>query len=220
MRRWYHFAPSAAHTTPHAKPSRYVKQARFDANTAALLRAWGGIVLQLIQDVGKSEAVPGDLHLAEGTYHVTHCSSPEYKCYPPFEDRACKIGTDCNYELSQLRWGLTAVLRLGAEYNLSANLTAAGVDVSWWQALLDGKLVWVAWVLQHHIPIVSPHFSGTLMQNCLATSVHVFAVLVCCNRYYPLDDATGFRLDANCSFNCPHRHFSHLLQIFDLQTVE
>ena len=37
--------------------------------------------------------------------------------------------------------------------------------------------------------------------------------------WYPWDHATGFRLDADCSFECPHRHFSHLLQIYDLETV-
>ena len=37
---------------------------------------------------------------------------------------------------------------------------------------------------------------------------------------YPIDDETGFRLDAKCAFECPHRHFSHLLQIFDLETLE
>ena len=34
---------------------------------------------------------------------------------------------------------------------------------------------------------------------------------------YPIDDTTGFRLSSNCSFLCPHRHFSHLLQIYDLE---
>lgn len=167
--------------TPHGSFShpRYVKQAKFDANTPALLRAWTGIVAQLVSDVGKTESAPGTLHLERGTYHVVHCSSPEYKCYPPFEDRACTIGTDCNYELSQLRWGLSTALDMASKYGLQANLTAAGVDASWWQDLLDGKLV-----------------------------------------YYPIDERTGFRLDANCAFDCPHRHFSHLLQVFDLQTVE
>ena len=38
--------------------------------------------------------------------------------------------------------------------------------------------------------------------------------------WYPYDDTTGFRLDQNCAFECPHRHFSHLLQLFDLETVQ
>ena len=38
--------------------------------------------------------------------------------------------------------------------------------------------------------------------------------------WYPHDDTTGFRLDENCAFECPHRHFSHLLQMYDLETVE
>ena len=37
--------------------------------------------------------------------------------------------------------------------------------------------------------------------------------------WYPYDDITGFRLDASCAFECPHRHFSHLLQLYDLETV-
>eukprot|EP00658_Telonema_sp_P-2_P046191 TRINITY_DN3430_c0_g1_i10.p1 TRINITY_DN3430_c0_g1~~TRINITY_DN3430_c0_g1_i10.p1 ORF type:complete len:700 (-),score=109.31 TRINITY_DN3430_c0_g1_i10:79-2070(-) len=37
--------------------------------------------------------------------------------------------------------------------------------------------------------------------------------------WYPHDNGTGFRLDAHCRFECPHRHFSHLLQIYDLETV-
>ena len=34
---------------------------------------------------------------------------------------------------------------------------------------------------------------------------------------YPIDNETGFRLSSNCSFLCPHRHFSHLLQVYDLE---
>ena len=37
---------------------------------------------------------------------------------------------------------------------------------------------------------------------------------------YPVDDSTGFRLSSNCSFLCPHRHFSHLLQIYDLENSQ
>lgn len=37
---------------------------------------------------------------------------------------------------------------------------------------------------------------------------------------FPVDPSTGYRLSSNCSFNCPHRHFSHLLQIFDLEVVD
>ena len=37
---------------------------------------------------------------------------------------------------------------------------------------------------------------------------------------FPVDPSTGYRLSSNCSFNCPHRHFSHLLQIFDLELVD
>lgn len=57
---------------------QYVKQARFDANTTALLLAWRGLVNELGVQAGKTEAAPGSLHPANGTYHITHCNSPEY----------------------------------------------------------------------------------------------------------------------------------------------
>ncbi len=33
----------------------------------------------------------------------------------------------------------------------------------------------------------------------------------------PFDSATGYMLDAACTFDCPHRHFSHLLHAYDLE---
>ena len=91
------------------------------------------------------------------------------------------LAQDCNYELSQLRWGLETALQLTAQFSLESELKAQfGVDIGWWQDLIapGGKLTW-----------------------------------------YPYDDVTGFRLDTECAFECPHRHFSHLLQIYDLETV-
>jgi hypothetical protein len=79
-----------------------------------------------------------------------------------------------------LRWGLQTSLELVATYGLQSQLLGYGVDISWWQALLDGGML--AW--------------------------------------YPYDDVTGFRLDKSCAFECPHRHFSHLLQLYDLETVQ
>ena len=38
--------------------------------------------------------------------------------------------------------------------------------------------------------------------------------------WYPYDNATGFKLDQDCEFRCPHRHFSHLLHLYDLETVQ
>eukprot|EP01047_Picozoa_sp_COSAG01_P071505 COSAG01_NODE_11117_length_2004_cov_1.414173_2_plen_356_part_00 len=36
----------------------------------------------------------------------------------------------------------------------------------------------------------------------------------------PSDHATGYRLSAGCIFACPHRHFSHLLGLYDLETED
>ena len=36
---------------------------------------------------------------------------------------------------------------------------------------------------------------------------------------YPTDPERGYKLSAECNFLCPHRHFSHLLMIYDLETV-
>jgi len=36
---------------------------------------------------------------------------------------------------------------------------------------------------------------------------------------FPADQTTGYRLSKDCAFSCPHRHFSHLLQIFDFEVV-
>ena len=38
--------------------------------------------------------------------------------------------------------------------------------------------------------------------------------------WYPNDSETGFRLDQKCAFECPRRHFSHLLQLYDLEEVQ
>jgi hypothetical protein len=124
------------------------------------------------------------LKLIGGTYHVVGCSSPEYNCYPPFQDRMCHTKQDCNYEIAQLRWGLTTVLdMIKADPTLAQSPCGTqdpcAVDFAWWHKLITGALTW-----------------------------------------YPYDDVTGFRLDVNCAFECPHRHFSHLLQMYDLETVE
>jgi alpha-L-fucosidase 2 len=37
---------------------------------------------------------------------------------------------------------------------------------------------------------------------------------------FPTDKLTGYRLSVDCPFACPHRHFSHLLQIYDLEVVD
>jgi hypothetical protein len=42
---------------------------------------------------------------------------------------------------------------------------------------------------------------------------------LCVAGRYPYDNVTGFRLDKSCAFECPHRHFSHLLQMYDLRHI-
>ena len=106
----------------------------------------------------------------KGTYHVTQCKSPEYRCYPPFESLACEIKTDCNFELSQLRWALRRVCELSMELEIPLEAE------SYWKNLLKSKLVG-----------------------------------------YPIDPVRGYKLSAECSFLCPHRHFSHLLMMYDLE---
>ena len=70
----------------------------------------------------KSSATLGGL-AKDNHYHLTDCGSPEYRCFPPFDSDPtrqpqCKIQQDCNYGLSQLRWGLdTAGVELGALTN-------------------------------------------------------------------------------------------------------
>ena len=117
---------------------------------------------------------------ADGLYHVLGCASPEYKCFAPFDSEParnphCKIEQDCNYALSQIRWGLEMVQRLINEYGATS---ATATQQAWW-AELDESLV-----------------------------------------FYPNNSRTGFMLSYNCSFLCPHRHFSHLLEIFDLETTQ
>ena len=136
-----------------------------------------------------------------GTLHLGRCNSPEYGaacpshtcvgqlnerglsaagCFAPFGSApfgsTCKVAnghySDCAYALSQLRWGLTVLLKLNKQLGMGD--PAAG----WWQALLDRQL--------------AP---------------------------FPTDE-TGYKLSSECPFACPHRHFSHLLQIYDLEVVD
>ena len=169
----------------------YLKQARFDGRDDRAQNAWGFIVDTVKDEAGGSREAPGKLKLlpGDGLYHIVGCSSPEYRCYDPFGKLACSPEQDCNYELAQLRWGLQAALALTRQFGLEANLTAAGVDAVWWRALLGDT------------PGLPDAAGG--------------AELV----WYPYDNVTGFRLDHACSFDCPHRHFSHLLQMYDLETV-
>ena len=76
-------------------------------------------------------------------------------------------------------------------------LVPLGVDLSWWRALVAPQNGLLAWCLLHY------HHCH---RDSLPSSMF-FSVL-----RYPYDNETGFRLDQNCAFACPHRHFSHLLE--------
>ena len=70
---------------------------------------------------------------ADGKYHIEGCASPEYRCFPPFDDEPsrtpqCKINRDCTYTLSQLRWGLSTALHLVSNHGANASSS----DVAWW----------------------------------------------------------------------------------------
>eukprot|EP00041_Stephanoeca_diplocostata_P027165 m.745089 g.745089 ORF g.745089 m.745089 type:complete len:1294 (+) comp23125_c1_seq4:39-3920(+) len=158
---------------------QYIKQLRYEGNVSELsTTGWQAVVASAISTVGATErSTP--LVMNESIYHIVHCDSPEYRCYPPFASRACTPSEDCNYAISQARWVVATALELSLEFD--KNLSAQGVDVRWWQQLLGSASGALAW--------------------------------------YPYDNVTGFRLDVNCAFECPHRHFSHLLQIYDLETV-
>ena len=176
----------------------YVKQMRFEGNHTGLVHVALPLITNLVRGIaGENASSHGSLDGPDsnGTFHIIDCSSPEYKCYPPFQNRACSPKVDCNYEISQLRWGISTALAIAKSASASAAATAAteeggalalalatafeGIDTAWWKSLIDGALAW-----------------------------------------YPFDDATGFRLDEDCAFECPHRHFSHLLQMWDLETVQ
>ena len=91
---------------------QYVKQARFDGRDDRLrAHAWSTIVGAVKKQAGSARTSPGTLKKLSGTdddgrYHIVGCSSPEYRCYPPFEELACSTTRDCNFGLAQLRWGL------------------------------------------------------------------------------------------------------------------
>jgi hypothetical protein len=100
---------------------------------------WPQLVGQLVSECGGNASKPGKLRKISGTYHVVGCSSPEYNCYAPFEDRMCHTTQDCNYEISQLRWGMQTVLDMK---KADPSLASTGLDFDWFQNLLDGALAW------------------------------------------------------------------------------
>jgi hypothetical protein len=95
------------------------------------------------------------------TYHLPQTSSPEYGTSP----------TDCNYDLSVLRWGLQTLLAIDNKYNLNDANKAVYQDF-----------------LDHLVD-------------------------------YPVDATRGFNLGKDKAFTATHRHYSHLLMIYPLYTV-
>jgi hypothetical protein len=69
------------------------------------------------------------------------------------------------------------------------------------------------WGLTTALQLVSKH-GGSASAADVAWWQQLQAQLV----PYAIDPQTGYKLSTNCSFHCPHRHFSHLLQIYDLET--
>jgi hypothetical protein len=95
----------------------YIKQVRFQGNNTKLIEyGFPAIVKEVMSQAGGKMDQPGSLKVIGDTYHIVGCKSPEYKCYPPFESRACSTTQDCNYALSQLRWGLQTALELVVGY--------------------------------------------------------------------------------------------------------
>jgi hypothetical protein len=75
-------------------------------------------------------------------------------------------------------------------------------------------LAQLRWGLRAALQLVSKHGANASAED-VAWWNQLQAQLV----PYPTDSETGYKLSANCSFRCPHRHFSHLLQIYDLETA-
>ena len=134
-------------------------------NVTALLSVVYPILVIALDNVGGtyraySNDTSGVLHVPAG------CVSPE------FVD-ACSKGTpypscsDCNYQLSMRRWGLTTAVAIATAHNLTQPRLPVWTDI-----------------LSH----LAPH---------------------------PVD-AHGLRISAEAPFYKPHRHYSHLLSLFDL----
>eukprot|EP01052_Picozoa_sp_SAG31_P052944 SAG31_NODE_13326_length_876_cov_1.655084_1_plen_156_part_10 len=91
----------------------YYKVAWFNGEQERLSHTlWPLLVNELKGVLGETENATKLKLLDDGLYHVVGCSSPEYHCYSPFESRTCSPHQDCNYEISQLRWGIATVLEL------------------------------------------------------------------------------------------------------------
>ncbi len=67
----------------------YWKIAWFEGRQDELSKIlWPQLISELKGMLGETENTT-KLKLIGDTYHVVGCSSPEYNCYPPFQDRMC-----------------------------------------------------------------------------------------------------------------------------------
>ena len=226
---------------------------------------WPLLVSELRDTLGETENST-KLKMIGDTYHVVGCNSPEYNCYPPFENRMCHteqvrkhvLSTctactvclclhspskkllhhlacsvvvacrpiftiqDCNYEIAQLRWGLKTVLDM------------MKTDPTLSQQPCDGRTPCSAeprpcsnasrtWCPSDPAPEQCDRPTPSPCPPCPSKKANPCKVDIDFGwwrklndgalAWYPYDDVTGFRLDVNCAFECPHRHFSHLLQM-------
>ena len=170
---------------------------------------WPQLVAALQGTLGANESGTR-LKLIDGTYHVVGCSSPEYNCYAPFGSRMCQTKQDCNYEISQLRWGLATVLELmDADPTLAdAACDGRGPCSSAPQRCSNASRTWCP---SDPSPNQCDQPSRPACPACPSKSAHPCAVdfgwwrklLGGALAWYPYDNVTGFRLDTNCAFECP-----------------
>ena len=94
--------------------------------------------------------------------HIPATLSPEYP----------EMGSDTNYDLSLLKWGLSALISICEKEGIG-----------------DEKEEEWRWVLAHLVP-------------------------------YPADAQTGFYIAGDLPYAVSHRHYSHLLMIYPLRTLD
>ena len=164
----------------HSSGELWMRREQLRALTAYNLREeinatfYEQLAAALTGHVGTGPNDTGQLQLeSDGLYHVHGCMSPEYHCDAPYEALACKPSVDCNWAISQFRWGIDTIVDLAQQLNRTGD-----TRLRWWKEL-QGHMTW-----------------------------------------YAFDTETGFRLSADCRYLCPHRHFSHLLQVFDIETLQ
>ena len=134
---------------------------------------------------------------------------------------------DCNYEIAQLRWGLITVLEMiKANPSLvQASCDSRGACSSHPRPCSNASRTWcpsdpAPGQCDRPSPSSCPPCPGKNAKPCTVDFGWWRKLLDGALTWYPYDDITGFRLDQECAFECPHRHFSHLLQMYDLEAVE